>query len=372
MAQPVIGRCDVLNEAYFVRLPPATTAEYDAACGDSSFRSSFVMGPNGQEIVQVTIKRGARRGTSGLVDLCCDYPDVSVRIHPISPSTHSKLPTELLCLIFSRVCRRDLALLTQASNTFYNIAIRLLYQDLTLRSLPTRQWIRCLRTLTRNPSLPPLVRSLDVEWQPFQPTYNLYHLLHIVLRSLTSLKFLNLDFPTHQSPTWILDGCTFSLRHFTTSLHCKAPLARFLESQSGIVELTLRGFQNAKSSLNPFNILNPELDIEPLSTDFELKQDSLPSLTLFNAVHAGPPIIRTVAHGRGVRTASVPLFPRCATGTLDALTLTSGSIRRLSLISFDPAAPSFLFGQLADRFPRLEALHVVLLLTQCNSVRVYY
>ncbi len=323
------------------------------------------MASNGQEIVQVTIRRGARRGISGLVDLCYDYPDAS-----ISPSTRSRLPPELLSLIFSRVCRRDLALLTQASNAFYNIAIRLLYQDITLRSLPTHQWIRCLRTLTQNPSLPPLVRSLDVEWQPFQPTQNLYRLLHTVLKSLTSLNFLNLDFPTHQSPTWILDGCTFSLRHFTTSLHCKAPLARFLESQPGIVELTLRGFQNAKSSLNPFNILSPEMDIEPLSTDFELKHDSLPSLTLFNAVHAGPPIIRTVAHGRGVRTASVPLFPRCATGTLDALTLTSGSIRRLSLISFDPEAPSFLFAQLAERFPRLEALHVVLLLTQCNSVGI--
>src|SRR6266576_4888071 len=323
------------------------------------------MASNGQEIVQVTIRRGARRGISGLVHLCYDYPDAS-----ISPSTRSRLPPELLILIFSRVCRRDLALLTQASNAFYNIAIRLLYQDITLRSLPTHQWIRCLRTLTQNPSLPPLVRSLDVEWQPFQPTQNLYRLLHTVLKSLTSLNFLNLDFPTHQSPTWILDGCTFSLRHFTTSLHCKAPLARFLESQPGIVELTLRGFQNAKSSLNQFNILSPEMDIELLSTDFELKHDSLPSLTLVNAVHAGPPIIRTVAHGRGVRTASVPLFPRCATGTLDALTLTSGSIRRLSLISFDPEAPSFLFAQLAERFPRLEALHVVLLLTQCNSVGI--
>ncbi len=37
---PVIGRCDVLNEAYFVRLPPATTADYDAAPGDP-FHSSW-------------------------------------------------------------------------------------------------------------------------------------------------------------------------------------------------------------------------------------------------------------------------------------------------------------------------------------------
>ena len=327
------------------------------------------MTPNRQDIAQASIRRGVRRGITGLVDLCSDYPEVSIRVHP---STRSKLPTELLSLIFSCACRRDLASLTQTSTIFHHIATRLLYQDLNLKSLCTRQWIRCLRTLTRNPSLPPFVRSLDVDWQRFQPTRNLYHLLHAVLKSLTSLKSLSLDFPTHQSPTWVLDGCSFSLRHFTTSLHCKAPLARFLESQSGIIELTLRGFQNAKSSLNPFHILSPDMDIQLLSTDFELRQGSLPLLTLFNAVHAGPPIIRTVANGRGVRTASVPLFPRCTAGTLDALTLTSGTIRRLSLISFDPDAPSFLFATLAARFPRLEALHVVLLLTQCNSVGICY
>jgi hypothetical protein len=335
-------------------------------------RRTSVMTPNRQNIAQASIRRGARRGIWGLVDLCSDYPEVSIRVCPTSPSTRSRLPTELLSLIFSSVCLRDLASLTQTSSAFHHIATRLLYQDLSLKSLSTRQWIRCLRTLTRNPSLSTFVRSLDIDWQCLQPTRNLYLLLHTVLKSLTSLKSLNLDFPTHQSPTWVLDGCTFSLRHFTTSLHCKASLARFLESQPGIVELTLRGFQSAKSSLNPFHILSPDMDIQLLSTDFELRQGSLPLLTLFNAVHAGPPIIRTVANGRGVQTASVPLFPRCAAGTLDALTLTSGTIRRLSLISFDPEAPSFLFANLAERFPRLEALHVVLLLTRCNLVGICY
>ncbi|KAK2462180.1 hypothetical protein APHAL10511_005812 [Amanita phalloides] len=325
------------------------------------------MGQHGQAIA----RRKARGITSGLTDLCWDYPDDSahklrVRVHaPLTgTSVCSRLPTELLSLVFSCVSSRDLASVARTNSAFYATAICVLYND--LKSLSARQWIRCFHSLTKNTSLPPLVRSLDIDWQLLKPTHNLYRLLHTVLRSLTSLRLLHLDFPKHHSPTWLLDGCTFLLRSFTTSLHCKASLARFLESQPGIVELTLRGFQNCTSSMNPFHILSADIDFQPLSTDFELKPGALPSLALFNAVHAGPPVIRTVAGGRPVRAVSVPLFRRCTTETLDALTLTSGTIRRMSLISFDPDAPAFLFAQLVERFPRLEALHVVLLMTECN------
>lgn len=326
-----------------------------------------------QKDQEIKVKRRGRRGASGLVDLCNDYSEVAHKVHhsdsrPLNSSVRSTLPTELLNLIFSRVSCRELSCLARTNSAFYAVAIRLLYHD--LKSLSTRQYIHCFLALTRNSSLPPLVRSLELDWQSLKPSQNLYRLLHSVLKSLASLKSLNFDLPKHHSPTWVLDGCTFSLRQFTTSLHCKAPLARFLESQPGIVELTLRGLQNDCSSINPFHIFSPNADIRPLLTDFELRPGSLPSLVLFNAVHAGPPVIRTIADGRSMRAVSVPLFPRHAMATLNALTLTSGSIRRLSLISFDPDAPAFLFAQLVGRFPRLEALHVVLLMTKCSLVRI--
>ncbi|KAF8622036.1 hypothetical protein AX15_007321 [Amanita polypyramis BW_CC] len=321
---------------------------------------------------EARVKRRRQRGASGLADLCSNYSEGTIhkaqpRVHSLSvPSFRSALPTELLDLIFSRISYSELLCLARTNTTFYAIATRLLYQDLT--SLSIRQSIHCLLALARNTSLPPLVRSLELNWQSLRPSRNLYHLLHTVLKSLASLKSLYLDLPKHHSPTWVLDGCTFSLRQLTTSLHCKAPLARFLECQPEIVELTLRGFQNNCSSMNPLHIFSSDLGIRPLLTDFELKPGSLPSLSIFNTVHAGPPIIRTIASGRSVWAVSVPLFPQHTMATLDVLSLASSSIRRLSLISFDPDAPTFLFAQLVERFPWLEVLHVVMLMSKCNLV----
>jgi len=104
-------------------------------------------------------------------------------------------------------------------------------------------------------------------------------------------QVLNLDFPA-RSPTWILNGCTFFLRQ---SLHCKAPLASFLEFQSGIVELTLRGFQNVKTPAVPQSIQHSQPRNMILSLSLHIcaqarlvtVHDS--STPLFNTVHAGSP-----------------------------------------------------------------------------------
>jgi len=45
----------------------------------------------------------------------------------------------------------------------------------------------------------------------------------------------------------------------------------------------------------------------------------------------------------------------------------SGPLKRLSIISFDPNAPGFLFEQLASRFSGLEALHLVMLMADYNQ-----
>lgn len=39
---------------------------------------------------------------------------------------------------------------------------------------------------------------------------------------------------------------------------------------------------------------------------------------------------------------------------------------RLSVMSFDPAAPTFLFKELASRFSQLQALHVVVLMAEVS------
>ncbi|PFH49534.1 hypothetical protein AMATHDRAFT_62997 [Amanita thiersii Skay4041] len=280
-------------------------------------------------------------------------------------STRSKLPTELLNLVFRNLDRTDLVTALRANNALYAVAIQILYQD--IRLLTPRKYVQCFQVLIRNPSLPPLVRCLWVSWETMNPTHNLYQLLHAVLKQLTALKSLYLDFPRYHSPTWLLHDCSFSLNKFTTSFDCLPPLAKFLDTQPEITELTLRGLQDDDGmGIHPLLSHLSGVNNESSTRSFQLSCGSLPMLTLFNAVHAGPSIIRTVAKGRPLRLVSVPLFPRFATETLNALALISGTLLRLSVISFDPEAPNFLFSQLVQRFPRLEALHVVLLMTECN------
>ncbi|KXN92811.1 hypothetical protein AN958_05591 [Leucoagaricus sp. SymC.cos] len=53
--------------------------------------------------------------------------------------------------------------------------------------------------------------------------------------------------------------------------------------------------------------------------------------------------------------------------TLSALSLTSKPLTRLSVMSFDPNAPHFIFSELSTRFPDLEALHIVVLMAEVTA-----
>ncbi|KAF8881608.1 hypothetical protein BD779DRAFT_1004076 [Infundibulicybe gibba] len=269
------------------------------------------------------------------------------------------IPVEILDNIFQELSHAELLPLIHTNKAFHAIGSRILYRSITDLQLP--QSVACLRTLSQNSILSALVRSLDITWQFSTPTENLYRLLHVVLKKLVSLTSLYLEFPQSHSPSWILDDCPFSLQKFTTSMHCKAPLAHFLDSQSELHELTLRGFQNDLPSILP---LSPRADGPFSDTTFVLQSRSLPNLRHFRAIHAGPSVIASIAEGRPLESASVPLFPSCAMRTLDALKLTSKSLKRLSLMSFDSDAPHFLLPEIAQRFSELEALHVVVLLAE--------
>jgi hypothetical protein len=176
------------------------------------------------------------------------------------------------------------------------------------------------------------------------------------------------------------------LRQFTTSMHCNGHLAGFLERQDMIEDLTLRGFQTESLLFLPFLGAAAAALVTQVSSaagtpfntaydpgshlTFSLSPSALSRLKSFSAIHAGPAIIHAVMQGRSVEIASIPLFPERGAPTLNALGSGKTPLRRLSVISFHPDAPEFLFEELARRFRDLEALHLVLLMADYSNVSV--
>lgn len=145
------------------------------------------------------------------------------------------------------------------------------------------------------------------------------------------------------------------------------PLARFLDTQHDIRNLTFRGFHDENLSSLPL-LNSPTNTPEPDEGTFTLLPESLAKLEQFNVVHVEPSIIATVISGRPVEIVSIPLFPSSAFDSFNALLLSSRPLKRISLISFDSFSPSFLFSEIASRFPNLEALHVVVIMAEYTKV----
>lgn len=293
-----------------------------------------------------------------------DLHDDEQSKHLLSKATstlRSILPVEILDRVFRILTRIELLPCLAVNSLFYSISSRILYH--TIDDLHPSRAVACLLQLSRNPQVQPLVRSLDLDWNEHtSPTSNLYRLLHNVLKNLTSLISLSLEFPRHHSPIWILRNCTFALKFFSTSMPCKQELADFLNTQPSITELTLRGFNHEDHFIPPFLInTSPQ-------TRFSLLPTSLANLTSIRTVHGGPSIIAAVVRGRPVQMASVALFPSLAQESLRALGLSTAPMKRLSIMSFDPLASDYLLSEIADRFPHLEALHIVILLSEYTTV----
>lgn len=344
------------------------------------------------------------------------------------PSLRPVLPPEILDNIFRLLKQRQLHPVLFANTFLYKIARRRFYHTIIIET--PKDCVIFFRKVLSNPMLPPLVRSLELgiahttntrstrngsatsnqaaplPLPPGDPgfalpgpspdapqlTRNFYVLLRRGLREMHSLVSLTLELPKSHSPFWIFRGCTFKLRQFTTSMHCQRPLATFLESQATIEELTLRGFQRESLYFLPFlgaaaaalvtlgvghtqgqsptGSTSPYPSNQKSNSDsaFTLSPTALPRLKSFNAIHAGPSVIHTVMEGRSVEVASIPLFPERSIPTLDALGSGKASLKRLSVISFDPEAPEFLFEELSTRFRDLEALHMVMLMADYTRV----
>ncbi|KAF9442503.1 hypothetical protein P691DRAFT_681381 [Macrolepiota fuliginosa MF-IS2] len=297
------------------------------------------------------------------------------------------LPLEIIDNVCQRLALRDLAALVRANTTLNAVGTRRLYHTINV-DLPPARLLRCMITLDRSADLALLVRTFEVNLIAHMPTRAYYLLLERVLKKMIHLTTLVVELPKRHSPTWVLPvpsptspSQIFRLRSLTISMHCKPPLARFLDSQSEVTELTLRGINSDSSNpLYPFittlfhsvggvlgadNPFSAAISSKP--SQFTLLPTSLPKLSHFNAIHAGPTVIRDVITSRPVTHMSIPLFPPHTMDTLSALSLASKPLARLSVMSFDPTAPHFLFNELSARFPDLEALHVVVLMAEVTA-----
>ncbi|KAG6901508.1 hypothetical protein C0995_010977 [Termitomyces sp. Mi166 len=281
----------------------------------------------------------------------------------VPQATRSLLPVEVLDSIFRFLSRSELLPTLTSSRVFNEVATRVLYH--TIDDLAPVPSIIVLRKLDCEPRLQPLVRRLEVNWTSsttIEPTRNLYSLLHRVLTKLKGLTALSVELPRTGSQIWILHGCSFTLRYFSTSMPCDARLAQYLDSQPSLTDLTLRGYHHGINMIPSFL----GLFSGTVMTDncFKLSPTSLPRLTTLRTVHGGPSIIASVVEGRPVHAASIALFPSTSLESLRSLSLSSVPLRRLSIMSFDPTVQDYLVSELAKRFPHLEALHVVILLSE--------
>lgn len=325
-------------------------------------------------------------------------PDTILAVFRTPAAVHPALPVEIIDNVCQKLALRDLASIVRANSALNAVGTRRLYHTINAEVHPT-QILRCLISLDGSSELPLLVKTFEVNLISQLPTRGYYLLLERVLQKMVNLTTLVIELPKRHSPTWVLPMAshpttplpsspvatptqTFRLRSLTTSMHCKPPLARFLDSQPEITELTLRGINSdASNPLFPFiTTLFHSVGAIPLdspltasissgaggraSSQFTLLPTSLPKLSHFNAIHAGPTVIRDIITSRPVTHMSIPLFPPHTMDTLSALSLTSKSLMRLSVMSFDPTAPSFLFAELATRFVDLEALHIVVLMAE--------
>lgn len=314
------------------------------------------------------------------------------------------LPVEVIDNVCQRLTIRDMTSVAQANRALNAVCIRRLYHTIGVEMNPVRL-LRCMISLDRSTDLATLVRTFEVNLISHLPTKTYYGLLERILKKMVNLTTLIIELPKRHSPNWVFpmplsptiapepstppsststsqfqSPPIFRLRSFTTSMHCKPPLARFLDSQPDITELTLRGINSDSSNpLFPFittlfhsisaaapdNPFISSLNSPP--AEFSLLPTSLPKLSHFNAIHAGPSIIREIITSRPVTHMSVPLFPPHTRETLSALSLASKPLTRLSVMSFDPTAPHFLFSELSTKFPYLEALHIVVLMAEVTA-----
>ncbi|PSR74509.1 hypothetical protein PHLCEN_2v9806 [Hermanssonia centrifuga] len=283
------------------------------------------------------------------------------------------LPVEVLEMICEQVPRPLLPSVMQCNILLYTLACRVLYRN-PFENLKMNQRIRLLKTLSdTTSSTSPLrprsnrishprlyVRVLRLDFTNNLVSHNLLRLIQRVLRSLPALLDLYLEFSPKDNRgnlSWVLDGLNTSLhtpsrspslRLLSTSIRCDQSLSRFLASQPGITELSLRGFATT----------------EP----FKLPPSALPNLSAFRIVHLSADVLGGVLEGRPVKAVAVTLFPGDCWKPLDALKRSTVEVKRLTVLVFDDESAQTIFGEVSRRVRGLEALHVVGLMASYSAI----
>ncbi|TFY61891.1 hypothetical protein EVG20_g6887 [Dentipellis fragilis] len=280
------------------------------------------------------------------------------------------LPVEIINEIFQYLpSYSDFPSLLLANTRIHEIARRQLYSHID--DVHGAQAIRLLASLIKYdrpksnissssllrhlPSRHELVRGLGFDFGNNRLSVNALVLIHNALRRLPHLTALTLEFSSTDNRrllSWIFPlDAPFKLKSFITSVRYEPRLARFLESQPELLDLSLRGLQSI--------------------TPFTLKRDALPRLQTFRSVHAGPTVIAEIVANRPVQGVSLSLYSDHDFCALSMLALSSATVKRLTILILDYAAPSELLPQVAAHLPDLEALHIVALVAQYDmSVHV--
>ncbi|KAF9815232.1 hypothetical protein IEO21_04679 [Rhodonia placenta] len=253
------------------------------------------------------------------------------------------LPVELLELIVEHLPQRDIPSVLRANSLFHDISVRVLYREI-LEMSPLK-CVTCLSTLASKPTHARFVHRLQIDWSGHKVIGTLLRLLQRALQQVKSLRHLSLELSSQDNQfnfSWLFSGVQFSLHTLATSARCDGALAEFLETQPLIHELSLRGFQT--------------------SMPFILSPSALPRLTSVRSVHAGIPVLEQVIRGRPVEAVSISLFAEDGYAILDTVRSSSRPIKRITVMALDNRQPSKLLLEMSERFPQLEALHVVVLL----------
>ncbi|KAI6152925.1 hypothetical protein EDD17DRAFT_1633326 [Pisolithus thermaeus] len=260
-------------------------------------------------------------------------------------SIRSVLPVETLDLIFEGLTRSELLAALRSNSLFHRVGARVLYRSLI--DLQPDQAVGLVKTIAHSDLYASYVRHVEFDWGNSVLTANFVRLLNRALRRLKSLLRLTLEFPNTDitgGTASVLDGCTFSLRSFTTSIRCSPTLVRFLETQNDITDLCLRGINC--------------IDAIPLPPE------ALPHLSNFRTALSWPILTANFIRDRPVESVSMSVYPHEMHSALNVLLLSSKPVKRLTLMSFDAAEPILLLSEIASRLPWLEALHLVVLTTQ--------
>ena len=224
------------------------------------------------------------------------------------------LPIELLDAILLYSTAQDLCQVSKSSRLCHAVATPVLYREIELMS-PVKI-VQLNTTLSRRPDIALRVRKYHLSEDlsngtEVLPSY--YNLLHRALRQMDGLVSLSLLLGGPRS--FVLTGCSFRLKSFTTACHWDIPLVRWLETQDDITSALFCGKYHHEARIS---------------------HKSLPKL---QRVSASPLILAAVVPNRPVHEAELCLHhpwllnSEIISTTLRILTYSSTTVKTLQFIT---------------------------------------